>query len=108
MSGEENLHLANGYAAEKCGNAVQFGQLVSQLRSFGESLHLQRELYGIGEQALTDITSRLRWAEGIVRELGDLEWAERIYDELEGPFKDTARSSVLDNSRTTWLQAKRS
>lgn len=48
MSGEENLDLANGYAAEKCGDAVQFGQLVSQLRSFGESLQLQRELYGIG------------------------------------------------------------
>jgi len=95
-------------AAGKCGNAMQFGQLVSQLRSFGESLQLQRELYGIGEKALTDPTSKLRWAEGIVRELGDLEWAKRIYDELEGPFREAARSSVLNNSRNTWLQAKRS
>ena len=69
-------------AAARCASAEQFAQLVRQLRYFGEPPELLRELYAEGEARLEDPLARLRWAEGIVREFGDRDWARRVFDEL--------------------------
>ena len=77
-----------------------------QLRDFGEPIELARKLYDRGEQQLRDPAARLRWAEGIVREFGDVEWAGRVYEELVNAF-EAGQRSVYDYSRETWLTRNR-
>jgi hypothetical protein len=93
-------------AAAKCAGAEQFTQMTRQLKGFNESEELLRELYGLGEGSLNDPLAKLRWAEGIVREFGDLEWAKRVFDSLEGEFDRPDRRPIYDYSRRTWLKER--
>ena len=100
---------ADGYlrgAAAKCANAEQFNQLARQMKGFNESGDLLRELYGAGEKALNEPLAKLRWAEGIMREFGDLDWAQRVYDDLQADFAQPDKRSVYDYSRQTWLKKR--
>ena len=100
---------ADGYlrsAAAKCVNAEQFTQLARQLKGFNESEELSRELYGLGEDSLNEPLAKLRWAEGIVREFGDREWAKRVFDGLEGEFARPDQRPIYDYSRQAWLKKK--
>lgn len=105
--GEQNL--AESFyrkAAETCVEATHFTELVRLLRSFDVSEALQRELYSMGEQKLNEPISILRWAEGIVREFADKEWAVRIYEALRPGFEDQKTWAIYNYSRKYWIDFK--
>ena len=94
-------------AAGKCKKVEEFGQLVRQLSDFHEAVELQKALYAEGQQALTEKFSKLRWAEGIVREFGDREWAGKVYEELRSSFEGSEHISIYENSRKSWVTGNR-
>lgn len=98
-----NLYQA---AADKCENAAHYSELIMQLRSFKEPEPLLRKLYAQGEQKLNDPISILRWAEGIMREFSDLEWATRIYEALQPGFENHKAWAIYKYSRKHWIHVK--
>jgi hypothetical protein len=94
-------------AAAKCEKAEEFGQIVRQLKSFQETQELQKELYAKGELVLTDKFAKLRWAEGIVREFGDRQWAGRIYEQLRSLFEGGEHDSIYKYSCRCWLMGSK-
>jgi hypothetical protein len=91
-------------AAAKCEKADEFGQIARQLRDFQEAEQLRKALYTKGEQALTDKFAKLRWAEGIVREFGDQQWAGKVYEELKGLFEGGEHHAIYNYSYRYWLK----
>jgi len=76
------------------------------MKAFNEPGDLLRELYGAGEKALSEPLAKLRWAEGIMREFGDFDWAQRVFDDLQAVFAHADQRSVYDYSRQAWLKKR--
>lgn len=85
-------------AGGRCTTAEAFVQLVVKLKADRVDETIQRKLYEMGKDSLTEPRVRLRWAEGIIQLFGDTAWAKEVYQSLEGDFKEDASESIYQRS----------
>lgn len=86
-------------AAETVQTPSQLQKLAGRLLQWGLDRDLVRKLYEKGEQLFTGARQKLEWAEGILAQFGDREWAAKAYDAIASLFTDPADRAAYELSR---------
>lgn len=92
-------------AAKSCSSGAQCIELVERLRVYGIDEATQRDVYRQCGEALSAPLAKLRWAEGILDEFRDRDWAAQAYATLDSAFSGAERAR-FEASRRNRLGTK--
>lgn len=92
-------------AAQSCSNGAQCIELIERMRVYGIEDDLQRTMYKKCGETLSAPAEHLRWAEGILDEFRDRDWAAQAYSALESSFNG-AEKTRFEASRRNRLGTK--